>query len=98
MERAARFLESHDRGLREEVYRKINERRLQDKDALNDLYSELIKKRHLIALNAGFKNYRDYRFKELGRFDYTKEDCYNFHEAVSKHVLPLVNKIYQKKV
>ena len=97
LQQAAKFLESHDRELREEVYRKINERRLQDKDALNDLYSELIKKRHQIALNAGFENYRDYRFKELGRFDYTKEDCFNFHEAVSKHVLPLVNKIYQKK-
>ncbi|MEO5782724.1 MAG: M3 family oligoendopeptidase, partial [Ginsengibacter sp.] len=97
LQQAAKFLESHDRELREEVYRKINERRLQDKDALNDLYSELIKKRHQIALNTGFENYRDYRFKELGRFDYTKEDCFNFHEAVHKHVLPLVNKIYQKK-
>lgn len=90
-------MESHDRNLREEVYRKINERRLQDKDALNDLYTQLIQKRHQVAINAGFENYRDYRFKELGRFDYTKEDCYKFHEAVRQHVLPLVNKIYQKK-
>lgn len=97
LQQAAKFLESHDRNLREEVYRKINERRLQDKDALNDLYSQLIQKRHQVALNAGFENYRDYRFKELGRFDYTKEDCYQFHEAVREHVIPLVNKIYQKK-
>ena len=97
LQQAAKFLESHDRNLREDVYRKINERRLKDKDALNHLYTELIKKRHQVALNAGFENYRDYRFKELGRFDYTKEDCFNFHEAVHKHVLPLVNKIYQKK-
>jgi oligoendopeptidase F len=97
LQQAAKFLESHDRKLREEVYRKINERRLQDKDALNDLYTQLIKKRHQVALNAGFENYRDYRFKELGRFDYTKEDCYQFHEAVKQHVMPLVNKIYQKK-
>ena len=44
LQQAAKFLESHDRELREEVYRKINERRLQDKDALNDLYTGLIKK------------------------------------------------------
>jgi oligoendopeptidase F len=97
LQQAAKFLESHDRNLREEVYRKINERRLQDKDALNDLYTQLIQKRHQVAINAGFENYRDYRFKELGRFDYTKEDCYKFHEAVRQHVLPLVNKIYQRK-
>ncbi|MBA3673883.1 MAG: M3 family oligoendopeptidase [Chitinophagaceae bacterium] len=97
LQQAAKFLESHDRNLREEVYRKINERRLQDKDALNDLYAQLIQKRHQVAINAGFDNYRDYRFKELGRFDYTKEDCYQFHDAVKQHVLPLVNQIYQKK-
>ena len=90
LQQAAKFLESHDRDLREEVYRKINERRVKDKDALNDLYTQLIKKRHQVALNAGFENYRDYRFKELGRFDYTIEDCFKFHEAVHKHVLPLV--------
>ena len=97
LQQAAKFLESHHRNLRKEVYRKINERRLQDKDALNDLYTQLIQKRHQVALNAGFENYRDYRFKELGRFDYTKEDCFKFHEAVGQHVLPIVNKIYQKK-
>jgi oligoendopeptidase F len=97
LQQAGKFLESHDRSLREEVYRKINERRLQDKEPLNSLYDSLIEKRNQEALNAGFSNYRDYRFKELGRFDYTAADCYKFHAAVKQYVLPLVNLIYQKK-
>ncbi|MEP7141655.1 MAG: M3 family oligoendopeptidase [Ferruginibacter sp.] len=97
LQQAAKLLESHDRNLREEVYRKIQERRLHDKDELNKLYNQLLEKRNAEALNAGFANYRDYRFKELGRFDYTKEDCYAFHDAVKQHVLPLVNLIYKKK-
>lgn len=97
LQQASKFLESKDRTLREEVYRKINERRLQDKEALNDLYTNLIQRRHQIAVNAGFENYRDYKFAEMGRFDYTKEDCFKFHEAVKQHVLPLVNKIYENK-
>ena len=97
LQQATKFLESHDRNKREEVYRKIQDRRLEDTTALNDLYNQLIEKRNQEALNAGFKNYRDYRFKELGRFDYTKEDCYQFHDAVKLHVLPLVDIIYQKK-
>lgn len=97
LQQASKFLESHDRELRESVYRKINERRLQDKEALNNLYSQLIEKRDQVARNAGFANYRDYKFEELGRFDYTKEDCFQFHEAVKLHVLPLVNKIYERK-
>jgi len=97
LQQAAKFLESHDRNLRESVYRKINERRLQDKETLNDLYSKLVQKRHQVAKNAGFDNYRDYKFKEMGRFDYTKEDCFQFHEAVKLHVLPLVNIINERK-
>ncbi|MEX6690378.1 M3 family oligoendopeptidase [Danxiaibacter flavus] len=97
LQQASKFLESHDRNLREEVYRKIQERRLQDKQSLHDLYTQLIEKRDQVAKNAGFANYRDYKFIELGRFDYTKEDCYAFHEAVKQHVLPLVEKIYKAK-
>ena len=97
LQQAAKFLENHDRSLREEVYRKIQERRQLDKEALHNLYSELIQRRDKVAKNAGFENYRDYKFVELGRFDYSKEDCYRFHEAVKLHVLPLVEKIYRHK-
>jgi oligoendopeptidase F len=97
LQQAAKFLESSDRSLREQVYCKIQERRKQDEQALHELYSTLIAKRHQVALNAGFDNYRDYKFKELGRFDYTKNDCFQFHEAVKQHVVPLVNEIYAKK-
>jgi len=97
LQQAAKFLESSDRKLRETVYHKIQDRRKQDEKAMHELYSTLIAKRHQIAVNAGFDNYRDYKFKELGRFDYTKEDCFQFHEAVKQYVLPLVNEIYERK-
>ncbi len=97
LQQAAKFLENPNRQLREEVYRKINERRLRDKGQLNDLFSNLLAKRHQIALNAGFANYRDYKFIDLGRFDYTKEDCYQFQESVKTHVVPLVDFIYDRK-
>ena len=97
LQQAAKFLESPDRDKREAVYRKINERRLEDKSQLNELFDQLIEKRNREAINAGFANYRDYRFKELGRFDYTKDECYSFHEAVKLHVIPLVDSIYRNK-
>ncbi len=97
LQQAAKFLEDEDRSVREEVYHKINKRRLEDKEALNKLFTSLLQKRHQVALNTDFENYRDFRFKELGRFDYTKEDCFQFHEAVKLHVMPLVNQIYETK-
>ncbi|GAO42236.1 M3 family oligoendopeptidase [Flavihumibacter petaseus] len=97
LQQASKFLENPDRTKREDAYRKIQERRYQDREQLSGLYSSLIAKRHQVALNAGFSNYRDYKFVEMGRFDYTKEDCYAFHDAVKKHVVPLVAAIYRKK-
>jgi oligoendopeptidase F len=97
LQQASKFLENPDRMVREEVYRKMQTRRLQDKAALNELYSKLVVIRDQIGRNAGFKNYRDYKFEELGRFDYTKEDCFRFHEAVKEYVLPLVKQINERK-
>ena len=97
LQQAAKFLEHKDRSIRESVYHKIQQRRLQDKEKLNELFDKLIAIRDAESKNAGFLNYRDYRFKELGRFDYTQEDCFQFHDAVKLHVLPLVNEIYKKK-
>lgn len=97
LQQAAKFLEQPDRNLREEVYKKIQDRRIADKDKLNELYTTLLSKRHQVAVQAGFENYRDYKFAELGRFDYSKTDCFLFHKSVKAHILPLVARIYEDK-
>jgi oligoendopeptidase F len=97
LQQAGKFLENKDRKIRETVYKKIAERRLVDKESLNELFSKLVTLRHQVAINAGFSNYRDYKFAEMGRFDYTPASCFQFHEAVKKEVLPLVDKIYQEQ-
>lgn len=97
LQQAGAKLQDIDRNVRERFYRKINERRLQDKDKLDDLYSQLIQLRHTVAVNAGFKNYRDYMFKAMHRFDYSPADCFRFHEAIKQYIVPLLNKIALKR-
>ena len=97
LQQATKFLENNDRKLRESVYRKVGDRRLKDKESLNKLFSSLIEKRDRIAVNADFANFRDYKFAEMGRFDYRPEDCFQFHQAVKEKILPLVNEIYERK-
>jgi oligoendopeptidase F len=97
LQQAAKFLENEDRAIRENAYRAINEKRLESKTALNELFDSLLQKRKQVAENAGFTSYVDYRFKELGRFDYTAQDCTNFQEGIKLHVMPLVDKIYAAK-
>ncbi len=98
MQQASVHLKSQDETLRKDIYEKMAERRRSDIDALNDLYTDLIAHRHQLALNAGFDNYRDYMFQSMGRFDYTKEACFDFHEAVAQKVVPLVKAIQLKKL
>ncbi len=94
---AANYYKSSDRAIREEVFNKVSFRRLQDKEVLNDLFDKLLKLRNQIALNAGYKNFRDYMFDALGRFDYTVDDCYNFHESVKQYVKPICDTIDAKR-
>eukprot|EP01030_Chromulinospumella_sphaerica_P008018 gene8018-7846_t len=81
LQQAAKFLQSPERSLRENVFNKVATRRLTNKDELNELFDKLLNLRQQIARNAGFDNYRDYKFRELGRFDYTPDDCFAFHQA-----------------
>ncbi len=50
-----------------------------------------------LAKNAGFKSYTEYRFKELQRFDWDQSHCFEFHQAVKKHILPLRDKLLEQR-
>ncbi|MHB1178558.1 MAG: M3 family oligoendopeptidase, partial [Daejeonella sp.] len=90
LEQAGVLLKDTDRNIRREAWEAITKRRLQDKDKLDELFNGLLKLRHQVALNAGFENFRDYMFQALGRFDYTPHDCYKFHEAIEKEIVPIL--------
>ncbi len=97
MQQAAVKLQSTDRNLREMVYHKIAQRRLQDKVKLDDLFNELIALRHRAAQNADFENYRDFMFAAMGRFDYQPQDCFDFHDSVAEEVVPMLNDLAQHR-
>lgn len=90
MQKAAQFLKDTDRSKRQEVYEKISQRRAEDVEKLDVLFDDLIALRQQIAKNSGFDNYRDYMFAAMGRFDYTPEDCADFHAAIEKEIVPII--------
>jgi len=93
MQQAAVELQSTDRKHREKVYNLISSRRLKDKETLDKLFDKLISIRHKVATNTGFANYRDYKFKSMGRFDYTAQDCFDMHNSIESEVVPMLNKL-----
>ena len=92
-----RYLEEPDRALRQEAWETVAKRRLQDVDKCEEIFDALIKLRTQIARNAGFENYRDFAFRQKGRFDYTPENCFQFHDAVEKEIMPAVREIQNER-
>ncbi|MFZ4750793.1 MAG: M3 family oligoendopeptidase [Phycisphaerales bacterium] len=93
MPQMARFLEENDRALRERAWRAINDRRLQDRDAIDGIFDRMVELRHRIAVNAGYPNFRDFQHRRFKRFDYTPQDCMAMHDAIERHLVPIQRRL-----
>ena len=93
----AKYLEETDRRKREEAWRLVAERRFRDHETLSEIFDQMIRIRHQIALNAGMANYRDYMFKAKHRFDYTPEDCETFHRGAEQVCVPLYRQLNHER-
>lgn len=97
-QQAAKYLKDPDRSIRKEVYDLLVERKRVDHDKLEDIFDELVSIRDQIAVNAGFKNFRDYKFKAMNRFDYDVQDCLDFHASIEMYIVPIYKKIQKEKL
>ena len=75
----------------------MSKRQLDDRGAINDLWSQFMEIRERIAENAGLHSFRDFRWQELLRFDYSPEDCKSFHKAIEEVVVPIVNRLAERR-
>jgi len=91
-------LHDPDRALRERAWRLIRARQMQEQPALAVLWTKFMDVRKQIALNAGFSDYRAYRWEQLLRFDYTPEDCLRFHDAIEQIAVPAASRLARKRI
>lgn len=90
------LIQDADRATRERAWRLISARQLADRDAINDLWRQFMALRRQIAANAGFDDYRAYRWREWGRYDYTPDDCATFAAAIEEVVVPAATRVYER--
>lgn len=83
------YFENTDRKIREDAWKAVSERRFEDNERVSEIYDELIQIRHKIATNAGFEGFQQYMFASMHRFDYSIEDCLEFHESIETVCQPL---------
>ncbi|MCL4487528.1 MAG: M3 family oligoendopeptidase [Chloroflexi bacterium] len=86
-----------NRGTREQAWRMAGERQLADRAAINDLWQRLLALRLKQSANADKGNYREYRWQQLHRFDYTPDDCVRFHHAIEVVVVPAAKRLYERR-
>ncbi len=77
-----------DRARRKDAFDLFANRWLLDRDAINAIWKRAFPVRNQMAKNAGFDNYRDYRWIQFSRFDYSPADNQTFHEAIEQVVVP----------
>ena len=93
----SKYLLETDRDLRQRAWVATAKRRLQDKDKLDEIFDKMLALRHKIAQNAKCKNYGEYKFRKLHRFDYTPQDCKQYHDTVKELVIPLWAQIVENR-
>ncbi len=86
-----------DRSLRERAWKLARRRQMEDREKIGEIWSKLLEIRGQLAKNADFSDYRAYKWKQLKRFDYTPENCLEFHQAIEKVVSPVVRSLYAKR-
>jgi len=90
-------MQDPDRQRRERAWHTFTERKLKDREAINAVWLKSLQVRQQIARNAGYDNYRAYRWQQMYRFDYTPDDCKALHEAVEQVIVPAASQIAEKR-
>ncbi|MEM8882560.1 MAG: M3 family oligoendopeptidase [Planctomycetota bacterium] len=96
VQQAGARLSDPDRALREEAFRAIYEARAPAAEEIDSIYDKQIELRAQVARNAGYDNFRDFKFKSMHRA-YAPQDCETFHAAIAEVVVPAVRECFEHR-
>lgn len=97
LEEMAAYLDDPDRTLRESAWRATQKRRLEDREKLDEIFDSLIRIRDERARNADFDDFIGYQFDAMHRFDYTPAHCVEYHDAVERFLVPLMEERHRAR-
>jgi oligoendopeptidase F len=98
LQQMQKFIELPERSTRQQAWELVADRRLQDREKIEDLFERLLALREKIAANAGLADYRAFAWKAYKRFDYTAEQCLGFADAIERACVPLVKELDRQRI
>jgi len=68
-----------------------------NKADLDQIYDDMVKLRHEMAQKLGFKNFVEFRYLDMGRYEYSPEDVAVFRQYVLDKIVPLMTNQRKKQ-
>ncbi len=90
------LLQEKERETREKAWKLIVAGRLAKREELLELWEKLMKVRLQMADQHGSADYRAYIWEQKFRFDYSPQDCKDFHRAIEEVVVPVAKRVLER--
>jgi oligoendopeptidase F len=85
-----------DRTVRKTLWELMSQRQLEDREKINELWKGFMDVRGKLAVNAGFPDYRAFRWQQQLRLDYSPQDSRQFLDAIKEVAVPAATRIYER--
>ena len=93
----AKYTRSENRQERIDAQKLINEFFEENEEKIDEIYDKLVKVRHRQAQKLGYENYIPLRYKQMGRFDYDKNDVANYRKQILEEIVPLAQDLIERQ-
>jgi M3 family oligoendopeptidase len=91
------FAESEDRETRKSANKAMFGFFEENETKLDDIFDQLVKVRHTIAVTLGYKNFVELGYYRMSRTDYDASMVANFRKQVEEYVVPVVSKLKERQ-
>lgn len=89
-------MQTPDREERKRLWELMSLSQLEDRDEINILWQKFMDIRAGLASNAGYPDYRSFRWMQRLRLDYTPENSKEFMEAIKQVAVPAATRVYER--
>ncbi len=91
------YMISPDRDVRKRAKLARSKAMEESAPVLDEIFTKLVKLRHQMAMDLGFKNFSEMAYYRMGRTDYNMDDVQQFIDAIHKYAVPLHQKLYERR-
>lgn len=90
-----KYFSDPDRGIRKAAWKKYSEFFASNEKEMGEIFDKLVKIRHQMGVNMGFKNFIPLGYMQQGRLDYDEEKVAAFRKQVEESLVPFCSELYE---